>query len=228
MPEAIPPSPYPVLGMYGGGPPPRKTLDGPYIASRPAYQMFAGMAETGQSIHDVIDADHAGSANRTPFDPVKAYASSGYWFHDGEMEMLPNWPNPNNQAKPTQAAAAEPAPGPALPPVSAPLAGPAVLPAPQVVPSLRAAPAAPAPAREAPLAAPAEPSGAAAAARAPQADEPRTVQLASSSGSKGKASRLAQQLARLSYGKDVPVSHRTRAAQRPQTAGARRAGTATL
>ena len=60
MPDGvIPASPYSVLQDSRK---PSRYIDGPYIASRPAYQMFAEQARTGASISDIIAADQRSQA----------------------------------------------------------------------------------------------------------------------------------------------------------------------
>jgi hypothetical protein len=128
MPDGvIPPSPYPVLQDSRK---PTRYIDGPYIASRPAYQIFADQARTGASISDMIAADMRAQAKAEGRpDPVKEMPENRhFWFHDGEMEPIPEWPNAHNPPK-------APAPPLTAPPL-----------APAAAPALPAAPAASAPA----------------------------------------------------------------------------------
>jgi hypothetical protein len=112
MPDGvIPPSPYSVLSDSRK---PSRYIDGPYIASRPAYQMFAEQAKTGASIGDMIAADARSQAKvEGRPDPVKEMPENRhFWFHDGEMEPIPEWPNANDK----------PAPAPLSAPPLAPVA----------------------------------------------------------------------------------------------------------
>src|ERR687885_2976176 len=115
MPDGvIPPSPYPFLQDSRK---PTRYIDGPYIASRPAYQIFAEQARSGASIGDMIAADQRAQAKADGRpDPVEELPENRhFWFHDGEMEPIPEWPNATERTKPP-AAATPPLPtGPAMP-----------------------------------------------------------------------------------------------------------------
>jgi hypothetical protein len=176
MPDGvIPSSPYPVLQEARK---PSRYVDGPYIASRPAYQMFAEQARTGASIGDLIAADKRAQAKSDGRpDPVKEMPENRqFWFHDGEMEPIPDWPNASNPAKLPPAA-----PPPAVPPVAAPsIPGPSAAAPSVAAPSVAAPSAAPAPAPSIAPPAPVPPADAAppptagVASRRPSAATART------------------------------------------------------
>ncbi|HEY3111744.1 MAG TPA: hypothetical protein VGL23_23510, partial [Chloroflexota bacterium] len=124
---------------------PTRYIDGPYIASRPAYQIFADQARTGASIGDLIAADMRAQAKADGRqDPVKEMPENRhFWFHDGEMEPIPAWPNANSlpgaPAAPLTAPPLAPAAAPALPAAPAPTAPARSDPAPAATASVASA-----------------------------------------------------------------------------------------
>lgn len=140
-PGVIPPSPYPVLQETRK---PARTIDGPYIASKPAYMLFAEQAKSGGHISDIIakDMQAQAKAEGRP-DPVKEFPENRHlwWIIDGVVEQLPQWKNANDPpvgAAPAPEAPAQlPVPGPA--PAAAPVAPPVI------APPLRAGPTIPPP-----------------------------------------------------------------------------------
>jgi hypothetical protein len=236
MAEAIPPSPYPV---HPGGNKPAREIWGPYIASKPAYQIFADMAQKGMSISDFIAQDQQAQAKAEGRpDPVKELPENRkYWFHDGEMEILPHWPNPNDPKPAAEAAPAIPTKtivpaddAPVADPAktTAPVDAPAAVPSPMIPPTrspiapIATAPVASAPSpmlAPAPTSAPAEP----AAPTAEQAAPPQAARVASVSRSRmppRQVSHVQRALANASYA--APAAQQTTrptrtAASRPTT-----------
>jgi hypothetical protein len=79
LPE-IPPSPYPVLRDPI---PAKRTIAGPWIASKPAYQMFAEMA-AGKSLSDIIAEDQRAQAKAEGRpDPVEEHPENAHFWVQG-------------------------------------------------------------------------------------------------------------------------------------------------
>lgn len=140
-PGVIPPSPYPVLQETRK---PARTIDGPYIASKPAYKLFAEQAKSGGHISDIIakDMQAQAKAEGRP-DPVKEFPENRHlwWIVDGVVEQLPQWRNANDPP-----IGATPAPeAPAQLPAHGPAPAPAPIAPPVIAPPLRAGPAIPLP-----------------------------------------------------------------------------------